>query len=116
HRIGPPGGHYAAYAGVVPIRIVLAEDNLLVREGVRRLLEAQDGLELAAVCGDFEALLDAVEREHPDVVITDIRMPPTGTDEGIRDRKSTRLNSSHVAISYAVFCLKKKKKNRQDTA
>jgi len=82
----------------VPIRIVLAEDNLLVREGVRRLLEAQDGLELAAVCGDFEALLEAVEREHPDVVITDIRMPPTGTDEGIRAAEQIRASHPEVGV------------------
>jgi DNA-binding NarL/FixJ family response regulator len=82
----------------VPIRIVLAEDNLLVREGVRRLLEAQDDLELAAVCGDFEALLGAVEREHPDVVITDIRMPPTGTDEGIRAAERLRTTHPHIGV------------------
>ncbi|MBA3653094.1 MAG: response regulator transcription factor [Actinobacteria bacterium] len=66
------------------IRVVLADDNLLVREGVARLIDAVDELELAAACGDFDSLLAAVEETKPDVVLTDIRMPPTGTDEGIR--------------------------------
>jgi DNA-binding NarL/FixJ family response regulator len=68
----------------VPIRVVLAEDHYLVREGVRRLIEAQPDLELAAVCDDLESLLAAIDRERPDVVLTDIRMPPTKTDEGLQ--------------------------------
>ena len=68
----------------MPIRLVLAEDNYLLREGVSRLIEAQPDLELVAVCEDFDALIAAVEEHQPDVVLTDIRMPPTGTDEGIR--------------------------------
>jgi len=68
----------------VPIRLVLAEDHYLVREGVRRLIDSQPDLELAAVCDDFPSLVEAIERERPDVVLTDIRMPPTNTDEGIR--------------------------------
>jgi DNA-binding NarL/FixJ family response regulator len=85
----------------VPLRVVLAEDNLLVREGVQRLLEAQDSIELVATCGDLDALLAAVDREHPDVVITDIRMPPTGTDEGIR--AAERLRTSHPEIGVVVL-------------
>jgi DNA-binding NarL/FixJ family response regulator len=68
----------------MPIRLVLAEDHYLVREGIRRLLEAQPDLEVAATAGDLEGLLEAVEVENPDVVVTDIRMPPTGVDEGIQ--------------------------------
>jgi DNA-binding NarL/FixJ family response regulator len=64
--------------------MVLAEDNYLLREGVSRLIEAQPDLELVAACEDFESLIAAVDAERPDVVLTDIRMPPTGTDEGIR--------------------------------
>src|SRR6188472_3143817 len=66
------------------IRLVLAEDNYLVREGLARLLESQEGLELVATCGDLDELLRTVEAERPDVVVTDIRMPPTGTDEGLQ--------------------------------
>jgi DNA-binding NarL/FixJ family response regulator len=68
----------------VPIRLVLAEDNYLVREGVRQLIDARPELDLVAVCDDLDSLIDAIEREKPDVVLTDIRMPPTNTDEGIR--------------------------------
>ena len=68
----------------MPIRIVIAEDHYLVREGVRGLLDSQPDLEVAAVCGDLDSLLAAVDAERPNVVVTDIRMPPTDTDEGIR--------------------------------
>ena len=61
------------------IRVVLAEDNLLVREGVRRLLETRrdTSIEVVAACGDLDTLLAAVDAHQPDVVVTDIRMPPT---------------------------------------
>ena len=68
----------------MPIRLVLADDHYLVREGIRRLLETQPDLEVVAVCGDLDSLLAAVEAERPDVVVTDIRMPPDGIDEGIQ--------------------------------
>jgi len=64
--------------------VVLAEDHYLLREGVRRLIESQPELDLVAVCEDFDSLISAIEAERPDVVLTDIRMPPTGTNEGIR--------------------------------
>lgn len=66
------------------IRVVLADDHYLVREGMRRLLDSQPGVEVASVCGDLDALVAAVDAELPNVVVTDIRMPPTATDEGIR--------------------------------
>ena len=76
--------------GGVAIRLVLAEDSFLVREGIRRLLETQPELEIVATCGDLESLLAAVEAERPDVVLTDIRMPPTGLDEGIQAARRLR--------------------------
>ena len=81
------------YPHAVPIRIVLAEDQYLVREGLRRLLETQDDLEVAAVCGDLDSLLATVDAERPDVVVTDIRMPPGHTDEG--SRPPTRLRETN---------------------
>ena len=66
------------------IRIVLAEDNYLLREGLTRLIQAQPELELVGACGHFDELLSTVDATEPDVVVTDIRMPPTGTNEGIR--------------------------------
>ena len=80
------------------IRVVLAEDNYLVREGVARLIEAVDELELADVCGDLDSLLAAVENAAPDVVLTDIRMPPTGTDEGIRAAAAIRQSHPNVGV------------------
>jgi DNA-binding NarL/FixJ family response regulator len=74
----------------VTIRLVLAEDHYLVREGIRRLIDMQADLELVAVCEDFDSLVAAIERERPDVVLTDIRMPPTKTDEGIRAAQRLR--------------------------
>jgi DNA-binding NarL/FixJ family response regulator len=68
----------------VPIKVVLAEDSYLVREGVRRLLEYEPDIELVAVCEDYDSLLEAIAGTEPDVLLTDIRMPPTGTDEGVR--------------------------------
>lgn len=64
--------------------VVLAEDSFIVREGIRLLLDSADGIELLATSEDHDELLTAVEEWSPDVVITDIRMPPTRTDEGIR--------------------------------
>ena len=83
------------------IRVVLAEDNYLVREGVRRLVEAQAELELLAVCEDLDSLLAAVDEHRPDVVLTDIRMPPTGTDEGIR--AAEHLRDSHPDVGVVVL-------------
>ena len=77
---------------------MLAEDNYLVREGVRRLIESQPDLELVAVCEDFDSLMAAIERERPDVVLTDIRMPPTKTDEGIRAAHRLREINPHAGV------------------
>ncbi len=82
----------------MPIRLVLAEDHYLVREGVRSLLEAQPGVEVAAVCGDLSSLLEAVERERPDVVVTDIRMPPGHSDEGIQAARRLRETNPGVGV------------------
>jgi DNA-binding NarL/FixJ family response regulator len=85
----------------VPIRLVLAEDHFLVREGVRRLLDAQPGIEVVAVSGDLDSLLEAVDREDPDVVVTDVRMPPAHTDEGIQAAR--RLRETKPAVGVVVL-------------
>lgn len=82
----------------MPIRLVLAEDNYLVREGVRRLLETRSDLEVAVACGDLDSLLAAVDAERPDVVVTDIRMPPSGTDEGIQAAERLRETNPDVGV------------------
>ena len=85
----------------MPLRLVLAEDHYLVREGTRRLLETSPDLEVVAACGDLDSLLAAVEAELPDVVVTDIRMPPTGVDEGIQ--AAERLRETHPEIGVVVL-------------
>jgi DNA-binding NarL/FixJ family response regulator len=85
----------------MPIRVVLAEDHYIVREGIRRLLETQPDVEIAAVCDDLDSLLAAVEAEEPDVVVTDIRMPPGNTDEGIQ--AAERLRETHPDIGVVVL-------------
>src|ERR1700756_2172062 len=80
------------------IRLVLAEDDYLVREGVLRLLATQPDLEVVAVCGDLPSLLAAVEIERPDVVITDIRMPPSESDEGIQAAARLRKTNPEVGV------------------
>ena len=82
----------------MPLRLVIAEDHLLVREGIRRLLEADPELEVAAVCGDLDSLFAAVEAERPDVVVTDIRMPPGNSDEGIRAADRLRTTDPDVGV------------------
>jgi DNA-binding NarL/FixJ family response regulator len=80
------------------VRIVLAEDNYLVREGVRTLVETEPDLEVVGVCEDYDSLLAAVEAQTPDVVVTDIRMPPTGTDEGIRAAEVLRAQHPDIGV------------------
>jgi DNA-binding NarL/FixJ family response regulator len=80
------------------VRVVVAEDSLLVREGIATLLAATEQVELVALCEDLPSLLEAVDQHEPDVVLTDIRMPPTGTDEGIRAAAELRERHPHVGV------------------
>ncbi len=80
------------------IRVLIAEDNYLVREGIRRLVEAQAEVELVGTCADLDGLMAAVRERAPDVVLTDIRMPPTGTDEGIRAAAELRETSPTTGV------------------
>lgn len=79
-------------------RIVVAEDNLLVREGLVSLLSTVDTLEVVATCASLPELLESVERRRPDVVVTDIRMPPDHQDEGIRAAASLRRSHPDVGV------------------
>ena len=80
------------------IRVLIAEDNALLRDGLRRLVEALDDLELAGDCGNYDDLLALVASTAPDVVVTDIRMPPTGSDEGIRAAAAIRRSHPDVGV------------------
>ena len=79
-------------------RVVLAEDNALLREGISKLIATQDGIDLVGTANDLPHLLTLVEELEPDVVITDIRMPPTGTDEGIRAAAEIRSRWPGIGV------------------
>jgi len=83
------------------LRVVLADDNYLVREGVVALLAEVDDLELVAAVADPHSLIKAVEEHQPDAVLTDIRMPPTFTTEGIDAAK--RIRAEHPSIGVVVL-------------
>src|SRR5262245_28676711 len=83
------------------IRVVTAEDNYLVREGTRRLLEDSGQVEVVATVGDTTSLIDAVSRLHPEVVITDIRMPPDNRMDGIH--AAHRIRRDHPDIGVVVL-------------
>ncbi|MFB7104771.1 response regulator transcription factor [Streptomyces hydrogenans] len=95
------------------MRVILAEDSILLREGLARLL-AEEGHEVVGAFGDAETLVGATEALRPDVVVVDIRMPPTHTDEGLRAAVEIRerlpatgvlVLSQHVERSYAARLL-----------
>ena len=80
------------------IRIVVGEDSLLVRAGVCDLLAREPDVEVVAAAGDLGTLEDVIDRERPDVVLTDIRMPPENTDEGIRLASRLRDTAPQVGV------------------
>ncbi|MEY7974100.1 response regulator [Saccharomonospora xinjiangensis] len=95
------------------MRVILAEDSILLREGLVRLL-AEEGHDVVAAVGDGDALVSAVGEHRPDVVVTDVRMPPTHTDEGLRAALEIRrawpetgvlVLSQYVERRYAVDLL-----------
>jgi DNA-binding NarL/FixJ family response regulator len=94
-----------------PVRIVIADDDYLLREGTARLLSYVGGIEVLATVGTAEALVDAVRRLHPDAVLTDIRMPPGHRMEGLEAAQAIRREdptvgvvvlSNHAAPAYAM--------------
>ncbi|HEX2425479.1 MAG TPA: response regulator transcription factor [Actinomycetota bacterium] len=80
------------------VRVVFAEDNYLVREGTAALLASSDEVDLVATASDLGGLLSAVEAERPDAVLTDIRMPPTNTTEGIDAARKIREQYPDVGV------------------
>jgi DNA-binding NarL/FixJ family response regulator len=83
------------------IRVVLGEDSFLAREAIEGVLQRAEGIELIAACSDLDSLRAAIDETHPDVVVTDIRMPPDNSDEGIR--LAAELRSSHPEIGVVVL-------------
>jgi DNA-binding NarL/FixJ family response regulator len=80
------------------IRVVLADDSYLAREGIEQVLEAAPGIDVVSTCDDLDSLLAAIQTDQPDVVVTDIRMPPTNTDEGIRIAAQLRDTRPEIGI------------------
>ncbi|MGF1668588.1 MAG: response regulator [Acidimicrobiia bacterium] len=80
------------------ITLVLAEDSFLMREGITALLALDGELELLAACASYDELMAAVDEHRPQVVITDIRMPPTQTDEGIRAANAIRASHPDTGV------------------
>jgi DNA-binding NarL/FixJ family response regulator len=85
----------------MPITVVLAEDNALLRTSLARLIEHADDLSLAGTAADLHELERLIEAVEPDVVVTDIRMPPTGTDEGVRI--AARLRDERPKVGVVVL-------------
>ena len=81
-----------------PIRLVLAEDGDLLRAGVLALLEGYDDIDVVATATNLDELLKVVDEHHPDLVLTDIRMPPDFTDEGIRAAAQLRRTHRRAAL------------------
>jgi DNA-binding NarL/FixJ family response regulator len=82
----------------VALSVVLAEDSYLMREGVRKLLETDSAIALVATSHDLDSLRIAVQAHAPDVVVTDIRMPPTNTDEGIQAAEAFRESNPNLGV------------------
>ncbi len=91
----------ATSISIMTIRVAVAEDNALLRDGLARLLSSTAGFELAGTASDYESLLKLAGECVPDVVVTDIRMPPTSTDEGIR--AASALGASHPQMAVIVL-------------
>ena len=82
-------------------RVAIADDTYLVREALEHLLESVPEIEVVASCGDLDSLRERIGTDRPEVVLTDIRMPPTGTDEGIR--LAAELRETHPDIGVVVL-------------
>lgn len=83
------------------LRVVIADDSFLIREGLQQVLALAPEVKVVAACADAPSLLAAVDADPPDVVITDIRMPPTQTDEGMRIAE--RLRKTHPGVGVVVL-------------
>ena len=82
----------------MPIRVVIADDSLLVREGLEQLLSGQENVRLVGAYEDLPSLVEAIEADPPDVVLTDIRMPPSHSNEGIRLAGLLRETNPQIGV------------------
>ena len=87
-----------AHRDVGQIRVVVGDDSYLIREAIGHLLDGAPGIVLAALCADGDEILAAVEQHRPDVVVTDMRMPPSGNDEGLRISQCLRDAEPSIGV------------------
>jgi DNA-binding NarL/FixJ family response regulator len=99
--MAPAGSVSEGAEGERILRVALADDSYLLREALLRVLDDADGIEVVASCADRDTLIAAVEAERPDVVVTDIRMPPNSSDEGLEIAE--RLRDTHPEIGVVVL-------------
>jgi DNA-binding NarL/FixJ family response regulator len=85
-------------AGGHAIRVVLGDDSYLTREALTHLLADERDIEVVAICDDEESLLRAVDTWNPEVLVTDIRMPPSNTDEGLKIAAAVRLTHPNMGV------------------
>jgi DNA-binding NarL/FixJ family response regulator len=85
----------------VPIRVLLADDSVTVRDVLAQILEQSPDIDVVGMAHDEPTLVAAIEKTRPDVVVTDVRMPPTRTDEGVR--VAERLTSTHPNIGVVIL-------------
>ena len=85
----------------MPIRVVVGEDSYLVLEAIFRIFELEEDMQVVATGTDLESVRSAVDDVQPDVVLTDIQMPPTQTDEGIR--LATELRTTHPGLGVVIL-------------
>src|SRR6478735_8876343 len=83
------------------IRVVFGEDSYLAREAILRVLGEEEDIDVVATCSDYASLRSTVREVSPDVLLTDISMPPTHTDEGIR--LAAELRSTQPAVGVVVL-------------
>ena len=82
----------------MPIRVVLADDSVAMREVLAQMLDGSPDIDVVAIAEDEPTLLAAIGESRPDVVVTDVRMPPTGTDEGVRVATHLATAQPHIGV------------------
>src|SRR3954466_8654327 len=98
HHRQPVGDGPVAGRPRSSIRVVVADESYLIRQAVGGVLADADGIDVVATCSDRDELLRAIEVARPDVVVTDIRMPPTNTDEGVRVAAALRRTPPQIGV------------------
>lgn len=88
----------ATKSRAAPLRVVAADDSFLIREAISAVLSTSDRVELVALCEDGDSLWSCIERENPDVAIVDIRMPPSGDEEGVNIAARLRREKPHIGL------------------